>query len=191
MEGKLVHAKNDYLCTACEKVIKKGQPYISQSGQCSDGSFATYKVCFECAFLITQKTGERSMQVRPGELTERKIPNFLRKLRAEYREDPKGTVKKYWKEYNDKIEKDGRIFRKTLRVSREMFNRKIINVPLKPSLKELKEGQEIKLIKGFNEEEKIVKIKKLCFTKGQNFINAKAEKVVGILIDEQREQQVS
>lgn len=190
MEGKLVKAKADYQCICCEKKIEKGQPYISQSGQCSDGTFATYKVCFECGFLITQKTGERRNRVVPAEMTEKKIPNFLRKLRDEYRKDPQGTCLKYWKEYNEQVEKEGKIFRKTLRVNREMYNRKIINVPLKPSLKELKEGQEIKLIKGFNEEEKIVKIKKLCFTKGQNFINAKAEKVVGILIDE-REQKIS
>jgi hypothetical protein len=184
MEGKLVHAKNDYLCTACEKVIEKDQPYISQSGACSDGTFATYKVCFECGFLITQKTGERRNRVSPGEMTEKKIPNFLRKLRDEYRKDPQGTCLKYWKEYNEQVEKEGKIFRKTLRVSREMYNRKIINVPLKTSLKELKEGQELKLIKGFNEEDKIVKIKKICFTRGQNFTNCKAQKAVGILIED-------
>ena len=188
MEGKLVKAKTDYPCICCENIIEKGTPYISQSGKCSDGSFATYKVCFECGFLITQKTGERRNRVMPGEMTERKIPNFLRKLRDEYRANPKGTCLKYWKEYNEQVEKEGKIFRKTLRVSREMYGRKIINVPLKDSLKELKEGQELKLIKGFNEEDKIVKIKKLCFTKGQNFTNSKANKVVGILIEDARKE---
>lgn len=187
MQGKLVHARKDYTCMACEQTIYKGDAYVSQSGPCSDGTFQTYKVCFECAFLISQKTGGREFQVRPSEFTERKIPNFLRKIRTEYRQNPKATVKKYWVDQVAIEQKMGLNYRKTIRVTRECFNRKIINVPLKESLKELQEGQIIKLIKGFNEDEKVVKIKKLCFTKGANFKGQKSKKVVGMLIEDVKE----
>ena len=50
-------------------------------------------LCLECGYLMTQKTGERSTNLRQGEFQEKFIPNCLRKKRDEFRKDPEACIK--------------------------------------------------------------------------------------------------
>lgn len=85
-------ARKQHQCWACERTIATGEVYIAYPGKGSDGRFVTTHLCVECSFLITQKTGANAQNIRQGELTDRLIPNFLRKKRAEFRKDPIAAI---------------------------------------------------------------------------------------------------
>jgi hypothetical protein len=69
-----------------------GETYIAYPGKDSDGAFSTRRLCIECSFLITQKTGANASSIREGEFSDQLIPNCLRKKRAEFRKNPKAAI---------------------------------------------------------------------------------------------------
>lgn len=70
----------------------QGQVYIGNPGKASDGKFMTTKLCIECAYLLSQKTGANAHNIRQGEFIDRLLPNCLRKKRAEFRKDPRKAI---------------------------------------------------------------------------------------------------
>lgn len=88
MKSRKVHR-----CFACAYNMPQGSIYISYPGIGEDGKFKSLKLCVECSFLLHFKTGEHKEFVREGEFTERMIPNFLKKKRAEFRKKPQKAIR--------------------------------------------------------------------------------------------------
>lgn len=81
-------------CIMCLADIPVGSIYvISPYKDNSDGRFESAKLCHECAYLMQHVTNNK---FKEGNFSEANIPNFLRKIRNEYRKDPV----KAWEEFN-------------------------------------------------------------------------------------------
>lgn len=82
---KLVKASTkDFKCLLCTNTIHKGNPYVYNVN--SEGGHAvTNRICIECSYLLyfTDKC------IQEGNFSDTRIPNFLRKIRTEYRKNPK------------------------------------------------------------------------------------------------------
>jgi hypothetical protein len=91
-EPRITTARKEHKCFACCVKIPKGQVYIGNPGKASDGKFMTTKLCIECAYLLSQKTGANAHNIRQGEFIDRLLPNCLRKKRAEFRKDPRKAI---------------------------------------------------------------------------------------------------
>lgn len=86
-------------CLLCCRDIPKDSIYVSSPCKGSDGKVESIKLCTECAYLLhfTTKT-----TLDEGNFSDMRIPNFLRKIRAEYRKDPKAA----WDRQNEKEDKE-------------------------------------------------------------------------------------
>lgn len=91
-DPRITTARKQHKCFACERSIPKGETYIGYPGKNSEGKFMTVRLCIECSYLLTQKTGANAHNIRLGEFSERLLPNCLRKKRAEFRKDPKAAI---------------------------------------------------------------------------------------------------
>jgi hypothetical protein len=91
-DARVTKARKQHRCLACLRPIMAGETYIEYPGKDSKGEFSTRRLCIECSFLLTQKTGADASSVREGEFSDRLIPNFLRKKRAEFRRNPKAAI---------------------------------------------------------------------------------------------------
>lgn len=79
-------------CLMCCRDIPVGSIYVvSPYKDDTDGKFEAVKMCHECAYLMQYVT---KPNFKEGNFTDTNIPNFLRKIRNEYRKDPA----KAWKE---------------------------------------------------------------------------------------------
>lgn len=87
-----VIARKPHKCYTCNFVIPKGQVYVACPIKDDDDKFETIHLCIECAYLLRHKTGKNANAFSQGCLTERRIPNCLRKLRTEFRKDPIGAI---------------------------------------------------------------------------------------------------
>ena len=88
----VMRSRKVHRCYACAYNMPQGSIYISYPGIGEDGKFKSLKLCVECSFLLHFKTGEHKEFVREGEFTERRIPNFLKKKRAEFRKNPQKAI---------------------------------------------------------------------------------------------------
>lgn len=88
----VLKSRKAHQCYACGAVIPKGKAYIGYPGKNDDGEFLTVHLCIECSYLLTQKTGANAHTIQQGNFSERLIPNFLRKKRAEFRKAPKAAI---------------------------------------------------------------------------------------------------
>ena len=79
-------SKKEHKCMLCSNTIPAGSPYV-RSPYTESGSVADARICVECAYLLHFTT----KGVREGNFSDSNIPNFLRKIRNEYRKDPKGA----------------------------------------------------------------------------------------------------
>ena len=77
--ARITKAAKKHQCLACERPIAKGEIHIVYPGKNSEGKFMSTRLCIECSFLITQKTGANASNIRPGEFTDIRLPNCLRK----------------------------------------------------------------------------------------------------------------
>ena len=91
-DARITKARKQHNCLACERPISKGEIHIVYPGKNSEGKFMSTRLCIECSFLITQKTGANARSIRPGEFTDILLPNCLRKKRTEFRRDPRGAI---------------------------------------------------------------------------------------------------
>jgi hypothetical protein len=89
---RVVTARKAHKCWACLSVIPAGFMYVVYPGVCNTGEFRSTKLCSECSFLLTRKTGAHARFTREGEFTDRLIPNFLRKERVKYRANPRKAI---------------------------------------------------------------------------------------------------
>lgn len=88
-------SKKAHQCLMCCRNIPIGSIYVvSPYKDDADGKFETVKMCAECAYLMNHVT---KPNFKEGNFTEVNIPNFLRKIRNEYRKDPL----KAWEEQNN------------------------------------------------------------------------------------------
>lgn len=87
-DPKVVTARKNHKCWACLCETPKGMMYVSYPGKNEAGEFQSTKLCHECSVLLTKKTGATAFTIRQGEFSERLIPNFLRKIRNEFRKAP-------------------------------------------------------------------------------------------------------
>lgn len=92
-DPKVTVARKQHECWGCLCVIHKGDVYINYPGENDAGEFQSTKLCHECSYLLTQKTGATAHSIAKGNFSERLIPNFLRKKRNEYRLNPKAVLK--------------------------------------------------------------------------------------------------
>lgn len=90
--ARTVTARKQHQCFACLGTISKGDMYVGYPGKNEDGEFKTIHLCVECSFLLNYKTGDFQNTIRPGEFSELKIANCLRKKRTEYRQDPAKAI---------------------------------------------------------------------------------------------------
>lgn len=91
-DARVVNARKQYKCWACNSDIVSGQKHVAYPGKHNNGKFTTTRLCIECTYLLTQKTGANAFNIRKGEFTDILIPNCLRKKRKEFRNDPKAAV---------------------------------------------------------------------------------------------------
>lgn len=92
---KVQTARKEHICWTCERPIKPGTLYITIPGINHEGAFVNTRMCVECNFIATQKDGENATTFSPGCFTELRIPNCLRKVRNDFRLDPKAAAEKY------------------------------------------------------------------------------------------------
>ena len=82
----ITKSAKEHKCLMCLQVIPKGNIYIViPFKDDNDGKFEAVKLCPECAFLMNNTTNNK---FKEGNFTDTNIPNFLRKIRAEYRKNP-------------------------------------------------------------------------------------------------------
>ena len=80
-------------CLMCCRDIPVGSIYVvSPYKDDADGRFEAVKMCHECAYLMHYVT---KPTFKEGNFTDVNIPNFLRKIRNEYRKDPVKAWKKH------------------------------------------------------------------------------------------------
>ena len=83
-------------CLLCSTDIPEGSIYVvSPAKDDNTGKFEAVKMCHECAYLMHFVT---KSDLKEGNFTENNIPNFLRKIRNEYRKDPQESWSKINKE---------------------------------------------------------------------------------------------
>lgn len=159
-------ARKEYTCWTCNNKIAVGDYYACSAGTNESGAFVTTRMCIECTFLATQKTGENAETFAPGCFTERKIPNCLRKLRSEYRLAPLATIEKYGV-LNIKSETPAR---QQIIVKTSEFNRKIFHFPeSRFKLEHFPKGATITVKAGVNGKSRQVTIKGAWSTDGSAF----------------------
>jgi hypothetical protein len=91
-DARIVKARKQHQCWACDRAIAEGEVHIAYPGKNSEGKFMTTRLCVECSYLLTQKTGANAHNIRQGEFSEMLLPNCLRKKRTEFRKDPKAAI---------------------------------------------------------------------------------------------------
>lgn len=91
-DPRVVKARKPHQCWACLREIPKGEVYVCYPGENNAGEFQSTKLCYECSFLLTKKTGATANSIQQGNFSERLIPNFLRKIRNEFRKNPRKAI---------------------------------------------------------------------------------------------------
>ena len=82
----ITRSAKEHKCLMCLNIIPKGSIYIVLPFKDdTDGKFEAIKMCAECAYLLKHSTVKTFSE---GAFTDIKIPNFLRKIRNEYRKNP-------------------------------------------------------------------------------------------------------
>lgn len=83
----ILQSRKAHFCSMCLREIPKGSIYITIPHKDeTDGGFSDIKMCPECAYIM--RNADRG-NFKIGNFTEQNIPNCLRKIRNEYRKDPK------------------------------------------------------------------------------------------------------
>lgn len=93
-ESKVIQkSRKVHRCLMCCRDIPVGSIYVvSPYKDDADGRFEAVKMCHECAYLMHYVT---KPNFKEGNFTDTNIPNFLRKIRNEYRKDPAKAWEKH------------------------------------------------------------------------------------------------
>lgn len=87
-EAKVIEkSRKKHTCIMCSSEIPVGSLYVASPYKDeADGTMISAKFCHECAYLMNYVTVKTFSE---GNFSDRRIPNFLRKIRNEYRKNPK------------------------------------------------------------------------------------------------------
>ena len=98
-EAKVIQkSRKVHRCLLCGTTIPVGSIYVvSPAKDDETGKFENVKMCHECAYLMHFVT---KSDLKENNFTEENTPNFLRKIRNEYRNDPQKAWRKINKEEN-------------------------------------------------------------------------------------------
>jgi hypothetical protein len=127
-DPKVLTARKNHKCWACLCEIPKGMMYVSYPGKNSAGEFQSTKLCHECSVLLTKKTGATALTIRQGEFSERLIPNFLRKVRNEFRKEPMKMLKEIAEKADSMPVTPPKMCQQIV-VKTSEFNRRIFHLP--------------------------------------------------------------
>lgn len=167
-DARVVKARKDYPCHACEKTIGVGDRHIVYPGKDSSGTFGTTRLCIECSFLLTQKTGANAFSIRQGEFTDILIPNCLRKKRAEFRNDPKAAVEAAGLLKEKPAEPAKPVSQIVVKTSE--FARRIFHLPeSRFKAEQFTKGAELTIKAGVNGKSRRASIVMACSTSGEAF----------------------
>jgi hypothetical protein len=166
-------ARKSYQCWTCRGTIPAGEYYAYSAGINDDGEFVTTRMCIECAFVATQKDGVAPESLQEGCFTEQKIPNCLRKVRSDYRVNPKKAAEKY-KIFE--IKSPPPEPKKQIVVKASEFERKVFHFPEgKFKLEHFPKGGTITIKAGVNGKSRQAIIKGAWSTDGTAFENPKRQ----------------
>lgn len=167
-DARVVTARKDHKCWACLCVIPKGEMYINYPGKNEEGQFQSTKLCYECSYLLTQKTGANAHTIQQGNFSERLIPNFLRKKRNEFRDNPKAA-----------IEAAGLLLTtepappkpcRQIVVKASEFERRIFHLPeSRYKVEQFGKGEQLTIKAGVNGQSRTARIVMACSTTGEAF----------------------
>lgn len=167
-DARVVKARKEYPCHACERTISVGDRHIVYPGKDSSGTFGTTRLCIECSFLLTQKTGANAFSIRQGEFTDILIPNCLRKKRTEFRKAPKATVEAAGL-LKDKPAQPAKPCRLIV-VKTSEFARRIFHLPeSRYKAEQFQKGETLTIRAGVNGKSRSARIVMACSTKGEAF----------------------
>lgn len=170
-DARVTRASKKHKCMACLRPIVVGETYISYPAKFESGTMTTRRLCIECSYLLTQKTGKDASTIRDGEFSERLLPNCLRKKRAEFRRDPKQAIRAAG------LDKPAPVATETpprpvqqIIVKASEFNRRIFHLPeSRYNAEQFQDGRELTIKAGVNGKSRTVKIVMARSTTGEAF----------------------
>lgn len=181
-DAKTQIAHKGHTCVCCERIIHPTEQYVSTVGTVNK-NLITYNLCFCCAFLLPLKEGVNAGVIIPGEFTDKKIPNRLRKIRNEFYADMDVCLYNYRRE----LPTDHNSEKKTKRVvvSAEQFNRSLIHVPVNRfnKIEDFIPGEELFVFAGVKGPNKLVTIKTVKEVDGKSF--GRQGKCLAILLEKE------
>ena len=179
----VMKSRKAHKCYACAYNMPQGSIYISYPGVWEDGKFKSLKLCVECSFLLHFKTGEHKEFVREGEFTERRIPNFLKKKRAEFRKNPQKAIRdnKLAEILRDKYDNQAHPAVSRLVVKTAEFDRHIYTVSAgKYSIESFPKGGTLTICAGVSGAQRTARIKGVWEVDGTPF-NIKGRRIAVLL----------
>ena len=168
-DARPVKARKSHKCWACLREIPKGEVYVCYPGKNSAGEFQSTKLCYECSFLLTQKTGATANTIQQGNFSERLIPNFLRKIRNEFRKNPRKLIEEAGL-LIDKMETVPKKLCQQIVVKQSEFNRRIFHLPeSRYKTEQFCKGASLTVKAGVNGQSRTATIKGAWSTDGSGF----------------------
>lgn len=168
-DARPVKARKVHKCWACLRTIPIGEVYVCYPGKNSAGEFQSTRLCYECSFLLTQKTGAVANTIQQGNFSERLIPNFLRKIRNEFRRDPKKLIEEAGL-LIDKMEKAEPKPCHQIVVKASEFKRRIFHLPeSRYKAEQFFKGAKLTIKAGVNGQSRTAKVMGAWSTTGEAF----------------------
>lgn len=166
--AKAVRARKEHICFTCRRPIVVGQMHVAYPGKNHAGKFSTTRLCIECTYLLTQKTGANAFNIRQGEFTDILIPNFLRKKRNEFRKAPKKAIEAAGLLKDKPAEPVKPISRIVVKTSE--FERRIFHLPeSRYKAEQFIKGATLTIKAGVNGKSRSARIVMSCSTTGEAF----------------------
>ena len=163
-------SRKEHKCYVCAYNMPKGTMYVAYPFKGEDGKFKSLKICVECGYLMRFKTGDHKDIVREGEFTERRIPNFLKKKRSEFRKNPLKAIRESFINRPSRAQEDAPRIVSRLVVKASEFDRHIHNVPSgKYSIESFPAGGSITICAGVSGDKRIAIIKRAWEVDGAGF----------------------
>lgn len=169
LDPKVQTARKNHKCWACLCDIPKGIMYVSYPGKNSAGEFQSTKLCHECSVLLTKKTGATALTIRQGEFSERLIPNFLRKVRNEFRKEPTKMLKEIAEKADSMPATPPKMCQQIV-VKTSEFDRRIFHLPeSRYKMEQFAKGASLTIKAGVNGQSRTAVIQGVWSTTGEAF----------------------
>lgn len=171
LDARVTKAKKQHKCMACLRPIITGETYISYPAKFESGKMTTRRLCIECSYLLTQKTGKGANTIREGDFTDALIPNCLRKKRTEFRRNPRQAIQDagLLKPAPAAAETTARPVQQII-VKASEFNRRIFHLPeSRYKAEQFQEGRALTIKAGVNGKSRSERIIMARSTTGEAF----------------------